>query len=481
MKEIFPGYYRPTEEEFARLWDKCIFIFDTNVLLDLYRYPKKTSDDLIRILKEISSRVWIPYQVAIEYQANRLEVVADQVNRCDEVKTYLNKTSNDIEKWFKDKQLEGRHPSIESKEFIEKLKGEFGGFIKELEVIEKKQPDVDDEDKIREEIDSIFKGRIGNQPSGQEYLDNIYKQGEERYIRKQPPGYKDIDKSNDDEKKPFFYGGLLFKRVYGDLILWNQTIDKAKEKEEFKNIIFIMSDSKEDWWEEARGRTIGPRPELFAELRSAAGVSLFYMYTTERFMAYAEERLGIKVEKESIKQAELYSQRKRLLDSRLLQIKRDTQGLREIRNRAAHEYRIPSQTLRQYGANAAAQTELANIQAAVHAMMVDNGLQVIPNPITIGSETNDMGAFPDATVTLASKGADAAFVTSAMAAGDITAERLGYILFRNQIVNDIDGDGTYDAGVDSIEEVNYVAHPITRGTYIVDAYGTVSQVTTGYE
>ncbi len=23
MKAIFPGYYRPTDEEFSELWDKC--------------------------------------------------------------------------------------------------------------------------------------------------------------------------------------------------------------------------------------------------------------------------------------------------------------------------------------------------------------------------------------------------------------------------------------------------------------------------
>ncbi|MFM2060738.1 MAG: hypothetical protein RLZZ507_408 [Cyanobacteriota bacterium] len=41
MRDLFPGYYQPTEKEFAELWKECIFSFDTNVLLHIYRY--KTS------------------------------------------------------------------------------------------------------------------------------------------------------------------------------------------------------------------------------------------------------------------------------------------------------------------------------------------------------------------------------------------------------------------------------------------------------
>ena len=42
MRKTFPGYYRPTEAEFRRLWDKCIFVLDANVLLNLYRYSEET-------------------------------------------------------------------------------------------------------------------------------------------------------------------------------------------------------------------------------------------------------------------------------------------------------------------------------------------------------------------------------------------------------------------------------------------------------
>ena len=47
------------------------------------------------------------------------------------------------------------------------------------------------------------------------------------------------------------------------------------------------------------------------------------------------------------------------------------------------------------GESEASDTEFSNVQAAVQAMMVDNGLATLPNPV--GVATSDMSAFPDST------------------------------------------------------------------------------------
>lgn len=31
MKDIFAGYYQPTNDEFKNIWATCIFVFDANV------------------------------------------------------------------------------------------------------------------------------------------------------------------------------------------------------------------------------------------------------------------------------------------------------------------------------------------------------------------------------------------------------------------------------------------------------------------
>ncbi len=82
MKEIFPEFYRPEDEEFQTLWSSCVFIFDTNVLLDLYRYSADSRSDFFDVLEhnEIRGRLWLPHQVAYEFQKNRLNVIITQRN-----------------------------------------------------------------------------------------------------------------------------------------------------------------------------------------------------------------------------------------------------------------------------------------------------------------------------------------------------------------------------------------------------------------
>lgn len=115
-------------------------------------------------------------------------------------------------------------------------------------------------------------------------------------------------------------------------------------------------------------------------------------------------------------------------------------------------------------ADEAAEVELSNVQAAVIAMMVDNNLTRLPNPVTVA--TSDMGAFPDTTVA-ASKGTDPNGNTYD------ANDKAGFILYQHDIIG---GDASNSTGL-----VNYVATRTTKGTYTIDAQGTVTQVTTGYE
>ncbi|MEG3918492.1 PIN-like domain-containing protein [Microcoleus sp. T3_A4] len=54
MKDLFPGYYSPSDEDFLELWQKCIFIFDTNVILDFYEHRNETHEDFFKVLDAIN-------------------------------------------------------------------------------------------------------------------------------------------------------------------------------------------------------------------------------------------------------------------------------------------------------------------------------------------------------------------------------------------------------------------------------------------
>ena len=115
------------------------------------------------------------------------------------------------------------------------------------------------------------------------------------------------------------------------------------------------------------------------------------------------------------------------------------------------------------GEEEAGETEFSNIQSATVAMMTDNGLQTLPNPVTVA--TANMTLFPDATsACTVDKVNDPGGTAYQAGDGD------GFILYQHDIIADNSINST----------VNYVVTESTKGTYTVDALGTVTQVTTGY-
>ena len=74
------------------LWETAVFVFYANVLLNLYRYQSSTRDDLIKVLKKLSDRIWIPYHVGLEFGRNRLNVIAEQKKRFSEVRNAVEKS-----------------------------------------------------------------------------------------------------------------------------------------------------------------------------------------------------------------------------------------------------------------------------------------------------------------------------------------------------------------------------------------------------
>jgi hypothetical protein len=279
MRKTFPGYYRPSKKEFSALWSSCIFILDSNVLLNLYRYSKGTCDALICILKQVSSRLWIPHQAALEYQQQRLKVITQQLVAYDEMQDLLDKTEKQLENKL---QSLRRHPYLDADGLTKRIKKPFDAIKKDLTKLKRDHPDLFECDNIRDNLSNLLEDKVGS-PYSKERLNEIYRIGKERYEKSIPPGYEDTNK--DGERK------------YGDLLLWFQVIDKAKETK--KPIIIVTDDVKEDWWLRFNGRTIGPRPELIDEMLSEAGVS-FYLYQADQFMDHAQKTLEKQVEQKAI-------------------------------------------------------------------------------------------------------------------------------------------------------------------------------------
>lgn len=299
MREKFVAYYRPTEEEFAELWEKCLFVVDANVLLDLYRYPQQVRHDFFKVFEQLSDRLWIPHQVGLEYQENRLSVIADQENKFKEVREIVEKSVQELTGKLEKLQLKKRHSTIDPSDLLSKIEKEVSTFMVQLDGLRRTQPDLISADTVRNRIDELLKGKVG-EPFTQEKLNEICKDGELRKKWKVPPGYLDSGKAK-NERPYYSWNGTIIPLEHGDLTLWHQIMEHAKDAK-ITHLIFVTGDLKEDWWWKTGSKIIGPRPELVNEIISKGGVSCFYMYSSPSFLKYAQQYLKVDIDPESIEQ-----------------------------------------------------------------------------------------------------------------------------------------------------------------------------------
>ncbi len=310
-KHLIKVHRNLSNDDYKKIWKEAIFIFDSNVLLDLYRLPESAKNDLVAVLKnkDFNSRIWIGFQVLIEFLNNRLTIIGEQKNMFSKV---VNMTTNHVEKIkelnneyiqeINKLNLNQRHSTISPDGFLSEKKIKksikvFDRFVSHLNEKEKNHNDVNDKDEIKELILNIFNDKIGGNFNNDDLI-KIEEEGKQRYLAEIPPGYKD------HKKEGFhFVHNQKYQRKYGDLFLWKEIINHTNNNK-FKYIVLVTGDVKEDWWEEKRGRKIGPRKELLNEIYTCCeDLDVFHMYNTSTFLQYAKLEIDSEIKDSSIEDA----------------------------------------------------------------------------------------------------------------------------------------------------------------------------------
>lgn len=262
MKNVIKEFIEPNQREKQKLWEQAVFVFDTNVLLNLYRYSAKTRNSLLAAFESFKDRVWIPYQVAYEYMRKRCEVIYETVQRYEqftkELESFSGKATETLRLTSGDEEIS------ELKRYLYKWLA--SNKERNLLVVNV------EEDEILAKILQIFDGKVGEVLTDTE-IQKIKEEGKKRYAEKTPPGYKDDKKKKDAEDD---------NNAYGDLIIWKQIIEYAKKNG--VGIVYVTHDQKEDWWNIVKGKTIGPRIELRKEFIEATQQE-FHMYSMNSFIS----------------------------------------------------------------------------------------------------------------------------------------------------------------------------------------------------
>lgn len=294
MRDKLWSFYSLDETVATSIWQEGLVVLDANVLLNFYRYRVATRDELFSLLGTVAERLRVPYQAALEYQRRRLDVMWDMRRPYNELRNLIDKSRGEM--LGRVQQLPLRlHPALDVDDLERVVADSFRRIATYLEEKERELPELSGMDlltgdSIRDQLDALLQNRVGV-PFEEERLREIHLQGSSRYEMRVPPGFRDLDKPEPDR--------------YGDLTLWFQIIELAESED--ADILFITDDRKDDWWWIVRGERLGARRELAEELRAETGKHLL-LYTPDRFMASARQRLGVAVTDDAVREVEEASQ-----------------------------------------------------------------------------------------------------------------------------------------------------------------------------
>lgn len=273
MVKNFKEYFNLSKSDVAELWSGATIVLDTNVILNIYRYSEITNRDFLKVLESYKERLWLPFQVGKEFHRRRITVIEQQIKSHDDA----SKNTKMLEELFKNKK---RNPFL-SDDLLDRLTSVFEDVHQELKTDRQKYESRLSDDDLLTSIVKLFENKIGN-PYADNDLEFHYKQAQDRYSNKTPPGYEDSSKS---------------ENIYGDYIVWRQILDKAKDDKQ--NILFVTDDAKDDWWQIVLGKTLGPRIELKKEFHEETGM-LFHMYNPFSFIKHATKNISISVSSNSL-------------------------------------------------------------------------------------------------------------------------------------------------------------------------------------
>lgn len=262
-----------------------IIVLDTNVLLNIYRYSPEFSEFALNCLSTVKDSIILPATVRLEYgkhcrgEFSKMEkrianVGKETETQIETAKAKILSSCSGFERL--------QYPDIDSlkeqlEEKMEAVKKVLTDYFDDHEALNLIQHFWAGTDHLMALIDGIeVSGNIMPPPS----QEDIYKwceEGEYRYKKEIPPGFKDA-KEKDGVRK------------YSDLILWQETLRYAKNNK--VSIVFVTDDVKADWWQTDDNGDKSFHTKLLEEFKKTG--NLIVPMTSISFYNDISEEYGIK-------------------------------------------------------------------------------------------------------------------------------------------------------------------------------------------
>lgn len=292
LTDDFAHYYRLDPDSERSAFDEGLIVLDTNVLLNILRYSSPAREELLQVIEKIGERCFIPYQIALEYNRNRVSVVADHHKELETIE----KSVGEVRSSLRTLVATSRKRRILSEEVAQnlddaatELMDEIGSEIANaITQYDLNAPSmVGRVDQWTARLMAALAGKVASAPSEQQREADTKEAGRRREAQL-APGFKD--------------------KVGGDYLWWAETLRNPDIKG--RKLLVISDDvAKGDWLFEQHGITIGPHEILMSDAKKA-GATGVWLATTRDLLKHAEDAGLTQVSEATLAESE------RLLDTK---------------------------------------------------------------------------------------------------------------------------------------------------------------------
>lgn len=273
LTDGFEHYYRAGAERVESAFENGLIILDTNILLNVLRFSPSAREELVGVLESVASRTRVPYQIAVEYNRNRVRVVTERKKELSAASNEIDEIRQSARSLFR--RLRDRR-FLHGEEIL-KLENSIDSFVRALEDASASalgQYDLDpaslvgEIDPFTHRLSQAFSGRVAERPND-ELREEDLREATRRREAKIAPGFKD--------------------EAGGDYLWWAEVLRMPELSG--KPLVIVSDDvAKGDWLFEEHGISVGPQAVLYEDVRKAGGTDLVLL--TTRGLLEITERIG---------------------------------------------------------------------------------------------------------------------------------------------------------------------------------------------
>lgn len=267
-------------------------VFDTNVLLNLYRYNAETRASIVEVMKALGDRLWIPHQVMEEFWRNRERALTDPLGQVQQTSDELEKlraaSVEQLRVWVNRAALSKADATAAESSMNEAFKNAQMLVSNLIDATEVQRARNTQHDAVLAQLEPVLNGRVGSPMPPTAYAAAV-QEGNRRAEAGECPGFADVKKATK--------GG---EGAAGDYLVWEQTLLEATTRS--APVLFVTGDVKRDWWRFEGNNARGPRLELAREMTDRCGQPLS-MLRPDRLLELADA-VAVTVRPESVEDVE---------------------------------------------------------------------------------------------------------------------------------------------------------------------------------